>query len=58
MNASLLLVMHRQLLTLAKHSGVAIEEMDREFILENVARIELTDESRIKAKEALEKLRP
>ena len=58
MNASLLLVMHRQLLTLSKHSGVAIEDMDREFILENVAKIQLTDQSRLKAKQALEKLKP
>lgn len=56
MNASLLLVMHRQLLTLSKHTGVAIEDMDREFILQNVAKIEVTDETRLKAKVALEKL--
>ena len=56
MNASLLLVMHRQLLTLSKHTGVAIENMDREFILQNVAKIEVTDETRLKAKVALERL--
>ena len=56
MNASLLLVMHRQLLTLSKHTGIAIEDMDREFILQNVAKIEITDKARLKAKAALEKL--
>jgi len=56
MNASLLLVMHRQLLTLSKHAGIAIEDMDREFILQNVAKIEITDKARLKAKAALEKL--
>ena len=56
MNASLLLVMHRQLLTLSKHAGVAIEDMDREFILQNVAKIEISDQARLKAKAALEKL--
>jgi len=48
--------MHRQLLTLSKHTGIAIEEMDREFILQNVAKIEITDKARLKAKAALEKL--
>ena len=56
MNASLLLVMHRQLLTLSKHAGVAIEDMDREFILQNVAKIEITDQARLRAKDALQKL--
>jgi len=48
-NTSLLLVMHRQLLTLSAHTGVAIEKMDREFIIENLAKVKITDRARQKA---------
>lgn len=48
MSTSLLLVMHRQLLTLAAHTGVAVEEMDRAFIVENLANVKVDGQVREK----------
>ena len=48
MSTSLLLVMHRQLLTLSTHTGVAIEDMDRAFIIENLANVKVSDSVRKK----------
>ena len=47
-NTSLLLVMHRQLLTLSAHTGVAIDKMDREFIIEHLAKVKVTEKARQK----------
>ena len=51
-NTALLLVMHRQLLTLSAHTGVAVEKMTREFIIENLSNVKVTDEAREKARKA------
>jgi len=50
MSTSLLLVMHRQLLTLSSHTGVPIEEMSRAFIVENLANVKVSDSLREKVK--------
>jgi len=48
-STSLLLVMHRQLMTLSAHTGVAIEDMDRAFIIEHLTNVKVTDKAREKA---------
>jgi len=45
-STSLLLVMHRQLITLSAHTSVAIEDMDRAFIIEHLANVKVTDRAR------------
>ena len=45
---SLTMAIHRQLMTLSATSGIAINDMDREFILENLANVEVTDSIRKK----------
>lgn len=52
-STSLLLVMHRQLLTLSSHTGVPIEKMDREFIIENLTNVKVTDDARSKVRALL-----
>lgn len=52
-STSLLFVMHRQLVTLAKHTGTAVESMTREFILEHIANVTISDADRKKVKAAL-----
>jgi len=42
-STSLLLVMHRQLLTLSEHTKVAVEDMDRTFIIENLANVKVSE---------------
>ena len=55
MSTSLLLVMHRQLLTLSAHTGIAVEEMDRAFIIENLANVKVSDQLREKIRKMQEK---
>ena len=55
MSTSLLLVMHRQLLTLSAHTSVAVEDMDRAFIVENLANVKVSDQLREKIKKMQEK---
>lgn len=45
---SLTMAIHRQLMTLSVTTGIAINDMDREFILENLANVEVTDSIRKK----------
>lgn len=47
---SLTMAIHRQLMALSMNTGVAINNMDREFILENLAKVTITDDIRNKAK--------
>jgi len=42
---SLTMVIQRQLSVLAKKTGTAVEDMDREFILANLAGVEVTPEA-------------
>lgn len=42
---SLTMVIQRQLSLLAEKTGTAVEDMDREFILENLANVEVTEET-------------
>lgn len=46
---SLTMVIQRQLTLLAQKTGTAVEDMDREFILENLASVEVTPEATEKA---------
>ena len=46
---SLTMAIHRQLMTLSNKTGVSINDMDREFILENLANVTITNEIRNKA---------
>ena len=48
-STSLLLVMHRQLLTLSEHTKVEIQDMDRSFIIENLANVKVTEAAKKKA---------
>lgn len=43
---SLTMAIHRQLLSLSEHTGVAVNDMDREFLLENLAKVTVTDSIR------------
>ena len=43
---SLTMAIHRQLMTLSDTTGVAINDMDREFILEKLANVKVTDSMR------------
>lgn len=52
-STSLLFVMHRQLVTLAKHTGTPVEKMTREFILEHIANVKISDSVREKVKSSL-----
>jgi len=52
-STSLLFVMHRQLVTLAKHTGTPVEKMTREFILEHIANVKVSDSEREEIKSAL-----
>lgn len=45
---SLTMAIHRQLMTLSVTTGISINDMDREFILENLANVEVTDSIRKK----------
>ena len=56
MSTSLLLVIHRQLLTLAQHTGTPVEKMNREFIIENLANVKISNQARERAKATLEKI--
>jgi len=46
---SLTMAIHRQLMTLSNNTGVGINDMDREFILENLAKVTVTKAIRDKA---------
>lgn len=46
---SLTMAIHRQLVTLSDSTGVAINDMDREFIVENLAKVTVTQAIRTKA---------
>ncbi|MBX2846980.1 MAG: hypothetical protein KTR16_01570 [Acidiferrobacterales bacterium] len=45
---SLTMAIHRQLMTLSDTTGVSINDMDREFILEKLANVKVTDTIRNK----------
>jgi len=42
LSTGLVLVVHRQLQTLSDKTGVAVKDMDREFIVENLCSVKLT----------------
>ncbi len=42
---SLAMVIQRQLILLAKKTGTPVEDMSREFILEHLANVEVSDEA-------------
>lgn len=46
---SLAIAIHRQLMTLSENTGVPINNMDREFLIENLAKVKITHEIRQKA---------
>ncbi|MDB4512217.1 hypothetical protein N9060_02005 [Arenicella sp.] len=46
---SLTMAIHRQLMTLSDNTGISINDMDREFILENLAKVTVTSSIRAKA---------
>ena len=46
---SLTMAIHRQLMTLSDNTGVAINDMSREFILENLAKVTVTNSIRRQA---------
>ena len=43
LSAGLVLVIHRQLLTLSKKTNVAIEDMDRKFLIAHLSNIKISD---------------
>jgi len=42
LSTGLVLVVHRQLQTLSDKTGVAVKDMDREFIVENLCSVKVT----------------
>lgn len=54
-STSLLLVMHRQLVTLSAHTGIAIDEMDRAFIIEHLTNVKVTGRARAAANAMIKK---
>jgi len=53
---SLTMVIQRQLSVLAKKTGTPVEDMSREFILANLANVEVTEEASQKAAEVVKKV--
>ena len=53
---SLTMVIQRQLALLSKRTGTAIENMSREFILENLASVEVTQEHSDNAAKVVERV--
>ena len=53
---SLTMVIQRQLALLSKRTGTAIENMRREFILENLASVEVTQEHSDNAAKVVERV--
>ena len=53
---SLTMVIQRQLALLSKRTGTAIENMSREFILENLASVEVTQEHSENAAKVVERV--
>lgn len=43
LSAGLVLVIHRQLLTLAKKTKMSVEEMDRDFLIKHLSNIKLSE---------------
>jgi len=49
------LVVHRQLLLLSQEKGKSVSEMDREFLIEELCKVKVTESERELAKKLIEK---